>query len=473
MNMNKIAHAAQRKAFELALDTVGKKAVENRSEGYVGVVDAMQKILGDGWKPEAYDRLRKAFSKDGKWTQYFNNLLDHVDVEFMKGLFMSIGFEGGFCGFRETRKTAKKYNMQCPWIILFDPTSACNLRCTGCWASEYSHQLNLSYEDMDKIVTEGKELGIHAYIMTGGEPMMRKKDIIKLAEKHSDCAFMLFTNGTLVDQQFCDDMRRCKNIVLSMSIEGFEEATDFRRGKGVFQKVMDTMELLRKNGLVYGTSICYTSKSYKAVTSDEFYDFLISKGVAFTWYFHFMPVGMDATMDLVPTPEQREYMYHRIREVRGWEGGKPIFCMDFQNDGEFVSGCIAGGKYYCHINPNGDVEPCVFIHYSSANIHDKSLLECLQQPLFKAYQANQPFNKNLLQPCPFLENPQKLQAMVEATGAHSTDMSAPETVEHLCGKCANYAKEWAPYADKLWKSNHPDFEPEAPKDVVIPADAKQ
>ena len=241
MNMNKIAHAAQRKAFELALDTVGKKAVENRSEGYVGVVDAMQKILGDGWKPEAYDRLRKAFSKDGKWTQYFNNLLDHVDVEFMKGLFMSIGFEGGFCGFRETRKTAKKYNMQCPWIILFDPTSACNLRCTGCWASEYSHQLNLSYEDMDKIVTEGKELGIHAYIMTGGEPMMRKKDIIKLAEKHSDCAFMLFTNGTLVDQQFCDDMRRCKNIVLSMSIEGFEEATDFRRGKGVFQKVMDTM----------------------------------------------------------------------------------------------------------------------------------------------------------------------------------------------------------------------------------------
>ncbi|MBP3876798.1 MAG: radical SAM protein [Lachnospiraceae bacterium] len=453
---NKVIHAAQRKAFEIALDTVGKKAVENRTEGYVEVINAMQKILGDGWPDAAYDKLRSAFGKDGKWTRFFNNLLEHADVEFIRGLFLSIGFEGAFYGYRETRKTAKRLGMQCPWIILFDPTSACNLHCKGCWASEYSRQLNLSYDDMNKIVTEGKELGIHAYIMTGGEPMVRKKDIIRLASEHPDCGFMLFTNGTLVDQQFCDDMRRCKNIILSMSIEGFEGATDDRRGSGVFQKVMDTMDLLRKNGLVYGTSICYTSQNYKAVTSDEFYDFLIDKGVAFSWYFHFMPVGMDATMDLVPTPEQREYMYHRIREVRDWENGKPIFLMDFQNDGEFVSGCIAGGKYYCHINPNGDVEPCVFIHYSGANIKEKSLLECLQQPLFRQYQANQPFNKNLLQPCPMLENPERLRAMVNASGAHSTDMTEPEPVEHLCGKCEHYAEEWAPYAKKLWAGTHPD-----------------
>ena len=371
---------------------------------------------------------------------------------------MSFGFEAGFTGFQETRKSAKKYGCGIPWVILFDPTSACNLHCTGCWASEYSRQLNLTYEQMDKMVTEAKELGIHGFVLTGGEPTVRKKDIFKLAQKHNDCGFMLFTNGTLVDQEFCDEMKKSKNIVLSMSIEGKEEATDSRRGQGVFQKVMDTMDLLRKNGLVYGVSICYTHQNYKAVTSDDFLDFLIDKGVAFAWYFHFMPVGMDATPELMPTPEEREYMYHRIREVRGYEGGKPIFCMDFQNDGEFVSGCIAGGKYYCHINPNGDVEPCVFIHYSSANIKEKSLLECLQQPLFKAYQANQPFNENLLRPCPMLENPEKLQAMVAATGAKSTDMTEPETAEHLCSKCENYAKEWAPYADKLWKSTHPDYQ---------------
>lgn len=455
---NKLVHAAERKAFELVLDTAGKKAVKNREQGYVDVVNAIQKLLGDAWPPEAYDRLRATFSKEGKWTKFFNDLIDRVDLDYLKGLFMSFGFEAGFTGFQETRKSAKKYGCGIPWVILFDPTSACNLHCTGCWASEYSRQLNLTYEQMDKMVTEAKELGIHGFVLTGGEPTVRKKDIFKLAQKHNDCGFMLFTNGTLVDQEFCDEMKKSKNIVLSMSIEGKEEATDSRRGQGVFQKVMDTMDLLRKNGLVYGVSICYTHQNYKAVTSDDFLDFLIDKGVAFAWYFHFMPVGMDATPELMPTPEEREYMYHRIREVRGYEGGKPIFCMDFQNDGEFVSGCIAGGKYYCHINPNGDVEPCVFIHYSSANIKEKSLLECLQQPLFKAYQANQPFNENLLRPCPMLENPEKLQAMVAATGAKSTDMTEPETAEHLCSKCENYAKEWAPYADKLWKSTHPDYQ---------------
>ena len=456
---NKIAHAAERVAFEKVLDTVGKKAVKDRD--YVKVIDAVQKINGDTWPEDGYERLRQTFSKGGKWAGFFDNLLDNVDLDYLKGLIMAFGFEAGFTGYKETRKNAKKYGVSIPWVILFDPTSACNLHCTGCWASEYSHQLNLSYEDMDKIVTEGKELGIHGYVMTGGEPTVRKNDIFKLAEKHKDCGFMLFTNGTLIDQAFCDEMKKTKNIVLSMSIEGYEDTTDARRGKGTFQKVMNAMDLLRKNGLVYGTSICYTRANCEAVTSDEFLDFLISKGVTFSWYFHFMPVGMDSTPELMPTPEQREYMYHRIREVRGYEGGKPIFTMDFQNDGEWVSGCIAGGKDYCHINPNGDMEPCVFIHYSNANIHDKSLLECLEQPLFKAYQANQPFNRNLLRPCPMLEHPQFLRQMVKDTGAHSTDMTEPESAEHLTSKCDEYAKDWAPVAEKLWASDHPGYKPEA------------
>ena len=447
---DKVKHAAERKAFEVVLDGALKKVGKDRANGYISFLNFAEKGLGDIWGHAAFDRLRGTFKEGGKYNEFFNSVLDDLDHDYLKGLFMSFGFEGGVWGYHLAKNIEKKEGIKIPWVILFDPTSACNLHCTGCWASEYSRQLNLSYEDMDSIVTQGVALGLHAYVMTGGEPMVRKDDIIRLAKAHRDCGFMIFTNGTLVDQKFCDGMREAANIVLSMSIEGDEEATDSRRGKGTFQKIMKTMDLLRANKLAYGTSICYTHYNYKAVTSDEFYDFLISKGVKFSWYFHFMPVGNDATMDLVPTPEEREYMFHRIREVRGYEGGKKIFCMDFQNDGEWVNGCIAGGKNYCHINPRGDVEPCVFIHYSSANIHDQSLLDCLKQPLFRAYQAAQPFNENLLRPCPFLENPEKLQAMVKATGAKSTDMLDPESVEHLCGKCENYAKEWAPVADKLW-----------------------
>lgn len=117
-----------------------------------------------------------------------------------------------------------------------DPTSACNLHCSGCWAAEYGHKLNLSLETIDSIVRQGKELGIYMYIYTGGEPMVRKKDLITLCERHPDCEFLSFTNGTLIDEAFCKEMLRVKNFVPAISLEGFEQANDGRRGKGVFKR---------------------------------------------------------------------------------------------------------------------------------------------------------------------------------------------------------------------------------------------
>ena len=99
------------------------------------------------------------------------------------------------------------------------------------------------------------------------------------------------------------------------------------------------------------------------------------------------------------------------------------------------------------------MDPCVFIHYSDSNIRQKSLLEAMQSPMFMAYHDGQPFNDNMLRPCPMLENPEKLRAMVEASGAHSTDMQSPETADHLCAKCAAYAACRKPAADALWAEN--------------------
>ena len=194
-----------------------------------------------------------------------------------------------------------------------------------------------------------------------------------------------FTNGTLIDDEFCKEMLRVGNFFVSVSIEGFEDANDGRRGDGHFQKALAAMDLMRSYRIPFGVSICYTSRNYKVVTSDEFLDLLISKGCVFAWYFHYMPVGQNADTSLLLTPEQRTYMKDRVRELRGVTGGKELYCIDFQNDGEFAGGCVAGGRIYCHINAAGDVEPFVFIHYSSANIREKSFQECLQQPLFKLY----------------------------------------------------------------------------------------
>ena len=127
----------------------------------------------------------------------------------LKTMVLNLGFEAFLNGTKTIRKMREKYNCNVPWLILMDPTSACNLHCTGCWAAEYGNRLNLTFDEMDSVVTQGKELGIYLYMFTGGEPLVRKSDIIKLCEKHNDCAFLSFTNGTLVDEAFCQEMKMC------------------------------------------------------------------------------------------------------------------------------------------------------------------------------------------------------------------------------------------------------------------------
>ena len=451
-------HKVERAAFGAAIDGILKyvnKDETDREKAFLKLVDLSEKFMGDTFRKESYDAARRMIQdSDSKWMQYVNRILNEVDPHVIKMSALDYGFEAAFCGKKEINEMRVKHQCNIPWLILMDPTSACNLHCTGCWAAEYGNRLNLSFEDMDRIVTQGKELGIYLYFFTGGEPLVRKDDIIRLCEKHDDCGFHAFTNGTLIDEKFCQEMKRVGNFSVAISLEGFDEVNDLRRGKGVFDKVMHAMDLMKQYGLIFGTSICYTSKNYKVVTSDEFLDMIIEKGARFSWYFHYMPIGDGANVDLMLNAEQREYMIRRVREIRGLTGGKQIFCIDFQNDGEFIGGCIAGGRQYAHINPAGDVEPCVFIHYSNANIHKQSLLECLQQPLFKEYHKGQPFNGNHLRPCPMLENPEKLGEMVERSGAHSTDMQQPESTDDVYVRCKPYAQQWEPAADRIWAEKH-------------------
>ena len=186
---------------------------------------------------------------------------------------------------------------------------------------------------MLSIVSQGKALGTHLYMFTGGEPLIRKDDIIKLCEQNPDCAFLVYTNGHLIDEKFCDDILRVGNIALALSIEGDEQSTDARRGDGNYQKVISAMKLLKKKGCLFGMSVCYTSQNVEKVTSDEFLDKMVDLGVKFGLYFNYMPVGHDALPELIPTPDQREYMYEWLKRVRNSKTGKPMFFMDFQSDG--------------------------------------------------------------------------------------------------------------------------------------------
>lgn len=423
---------------------------KNPEKNAMKLLDLVDKFAGNG--PDSFPTQREAFRNvladpENNMYQLIMSVLKDIDKNVLKATFENFFFNANIVGWPKQEENRKKYGCNIPWAILLDPTSACNLHCTGCWAAEYGNKLNLSFDEIDSIICQGKELGVYMYIYTGGEPLVRKKDLIALCEKHSDCQFLSFTNATLIDDEFAEEMLRVKNFIPAISVEGFEEATDGRRGNGTYQKVVKAMGILKEKHLPFGLSCCYTSQNLDSISSFEFIDQMVKWGAKFVWYFHYMPVGNDAVPELLPNPEQREFMYHRIREIRRT---KPIFAMDFQNDGEYVGGCIAGGRRYFHINANGDVDPCVFIHYSDSNIREKTLLECLQSPIFMAYHDGQPFNENHLRPCPMLENPEVLRGIVHGTEAHSTDLQSPESVDHLCDKCVGYADNWKPTAEKLW-----------------------
>ncbi len=376
-------------------------------------------------------------------------IFHQTDREVLEKIVMNFVFNAAWFGTERLNKNRIEMDMNIPWAILIDPTSACNLSCIGCWAAEYKKSDVLSLETLDRIITEGKELGTYAYIFSGGEPLLRKSDLFKLAHKHSNAIFAAFTNATLIDFAFADDLLKVKNFIPIISIEGTEEMTDTRRGSGVWRQCIHAMDLLRERNLPFGFSTCYHAHNTEYVGSDEFIEFMVEKGALFGWYFTYIPVGEGASLGLVASPSQRAYMLERVREIRAH---RPLFVLDFWNDGNHVNGCIAGGRRYLHINSHGDMEPCAFIHYACENIHGKPLLDALKNPLFKAFRDHQPCNTNMFRPCPMFDNPEILVEMVNQSGAKSTYPIDSETVEQLYAKCKPIADSWEPIADSLWEA---------------------
>ena len=245
--------------------------------------------------PENFTKMKAAVkSGDNCYLTLAENILRDVDRGLIKSLLLSMGVHAGYYGTKTVRANRDKYNCNIPWTILFDPTSACNLHCKGCWAAEYGHALKLSLDEMRSIVKRGRALGTHFYMLTGGEPLIRKDDIVTLAKENPECTFLIYTNATLVDEKLCRDIKKCGNITLALSIEGTKESNDDRRGEGAYSRTLKAMELLKREKILFGISICYTRKNVEAVTDDAFLDKMVDLGVKYAFYFNYMPVGHDA-----------------------------------------------------------------------------------------------------------------------------------------------------------------------------------
>ena len=398
---------------------------------------------------EQIEALLQSHNQNSNMRKYINRILTEINPSIRQKMVTNYVINNWLIGVPQKKKKIEELGVNIPFTILIDPTSACNLRCEGCWAGAQMKHDTLSYELLDRILTEAKELGIYWITMSGGEPFAYPH-LFEIAEKHNDMAFMIYTNGTLINDEVADKIVELGNIAPAISLEGWKEQTDARRGEGVFDKVVNAMDRLRSRGVLFGVSLTMTRENYKEVTSDEFIEFLINKGAIYGWSFHYIPIGRNPNLDLMLTAEQRAYLVNRVRHLRTH---KPFMLMDFWNDGEHVipKGCIAGGRNYFHITPSGAVTPCAFAQFTCDNIKEKSLLDVLKSPLFAAYQKRQPFCENHLRPCPIIDNPDALKEIVEESGAHPLYPGADAIIsEDTNVFLSKKAKEWAEVSDPIW-----------------------
>ena len=216
------------------------------------------------------------------------------------------------------------------------------------------------------------------------------------------------------------------------------------------------MKNLKDEKAAFGFSATFTKQGADIMTSEEFLDFYIKQGCMFGWYFLYIPIGKLPNIELMATPEQRDQERKFVHSIRF---KKPIFIGDFWNDGPFVSGCMAGGRNYCHIICTGDVEPCVFCHFAVDNVKEKSLKEIFKSPFFKAIRKEYPYdkkNKNLLTPCMVIDQPEVFRKVVKEHKAKPSHVGSesivtdPKITAHL----DNYAKEYHKLADPVWEKEY-------------------
>ena len=428
-----------------------------------GVLKVLPKISDERWLSLIKGRVYKLKKKEER--DFLENLLinlkmqaSRISPQVREKVVMNLINNAMIQGQPRRLAFTKKYGFNPPNILVISPTMKCNLKCYGCYAWQYSRKKDLPYDICSRVIDEANSIGLYFFVITGGEPFCWNK-LYDFLERHNDSFFQIYTNGQLIDNKVAKKLAELGNAVPCISVEGFEKETDMRRGRGAWKRIMKAMDALNDNGVLFGFSVTATRDNNDLVVSDEFIDLFIEKGAFVGWYFNYIPIGKEPDMDLMPTPEQRDYRRERIQEVRK---NNKIVIADFWNDGPLVNGCMAGGKNYLHINVNGDVEPCVFVHFAADNIKEKSLIEVLNSNFFNGFRKRQPYTKNHLRPCCIIDNPHILRDIIAETGAYPTHDGAETVIGCLAKPLDRYASDYKEIADKVWEDEYvPEEEGEA------------
>jgi len=378
--------------------------------------------------------------------EIFHRVLEYLPPENRVTIFHTLFNNGWFIGNKKRDQFEKEHGFRPPFVMILSPTWRCNLTCAGCYSLGYQRHPGLPYDLVKRILKECMDMGLYFVTVLGGEPFMCPY-LFEMIEDHPQIFFQVYTNGTLMSREKAERIKSLGNAMVVVSCEGYEEETDWWRGSGVFKKIMKAMDYLREARVPFGSSATVTKYNVGVVSSEEWIDLLLAKGIFAQMYFLYLPVNGQGDINLMVTPEQRN---HLRKQVMYFRKTKPIFVLDFWNDGPHVEGCIAAGRRYFHINANGDVEPCVYTHVALHNIKEVSLPEALDSSLFRAIRKRQPHNRNHLRPCMIIDNPHIFRDVIAETKPYFTHKGAEEIVTQMKDDIDIYAARYGAFADKIW-----------------------
>lgn len=273
-----------------------------------------------------------------------------------------------------------KQGITVPPIMIFSITNRCNLHCKGCYhhALQRTGKQEMSADKLRSIFSEAGSLGISFCVLAGGEPLVRK-DILDITREYPKILFLVFTNGTLMNDDIIQKLKGRQNFIPVISMEGYEDGTDGRRGKGIYQRLQNIVEKLGNKHIFWSVSLTVTRSNFYEVTDKGFIKSLLKMGCKLFFFLEYTPIN-EETEDWVITVEQRNQLMITRNLLRS--EFRALF-ITVPGDEEEIGGCLSAGKGFIHINAEGDVEPCPFAPYSDANLMDTTLKEALQSDFLK------------------------------------------------------------------------------------------
>lgn len=337
---------------------------------------------------------------------------------------------------KKLRIKEKENGIVVPPFLILSITPNCNLKCSGCFATaagttcygtlpskKKNNSLNLN--QWGKIIREASEVGVFGFIIAGGEPFL-VPGLLDLCNDFKNRFFIILTNGTIIRDEDYKKLKRYGNVAVIVSIEGGTEETDNRRGKGVYEKTMNTSEHLNKIGVLNGISVTITKLNYRYWMNPENIDLLISQGIRIGVFIEYIPttsmpknVTEKSDHSLILTPEEREEFREKILQYRDT---KQIYIVHSPGDEEFFGGCVSAGRGFAHVTPEGDLTPCPVSNIATHNLMISSFRDGLASPLFQKIRENEHLLETEGLPCALFAHPKEVDDLAKSVGAYRTNI---------------------------------------------------